>query len=75
MVPRDESVKGFEFAKGRYVTFTNDESAQDIRNSPADAHANEFGNRLLADKALAALYDAGLLVPMKTTPSTDTEKR
>ena len=42
--------------------FDDAEWARDIRNSLADAHANELGNQLLAAKALAALADAGLLV-------------
>ena len=44
-------------------TFTADEWKLDVRNSPADAHANELGNRLLSDKAQAALRDAGVLAP------------
>lgn len=42
-------------------TFTDAEWERDIRNSLADSHANALGNRLLAEKALAALRDAGLL--------------
>lgn len=41
-------------------SFTDEEWARDVRNSLADTHANALGNRLLADKALAALRDAGL---------------
>ena len=40
--------------------FTDDEWARDVRNSLADSHANGLGNRLLADKALRALRDAGI---------------
>jgi hypothetical protein len=42
------------------LTFTDEEWSQDVRNSLADSHANALGNRLLADKALRALRDAGL---------------
>jgi hypothetical protein len=40
--------------------FTDAEWARDVRNSLADSHANALGNRLLADKALRALRDAGI---------------
>jgi lysophospholipase L1-like esterase len=43
------------------LTFTDAEWARDVRNSLADSHANELGNRILADKALPALRDAGIL--------------
>lgn len=42
------------------LTFTAEEWAADVRNSLADSHANALGNRLLADKAKAALRAAGL---------------
>ena len=42
-------------------TFTPEETAQDIENSPADAHANELGQRFLAEKARRALRAEGLL--------------
>ena len=41
--------------------FSDEEWARGITNSVADAHANELGNRLLADKALAALTASGVL--------------
>jgi len=41
--------------------FTPEEWSLDLRNSAADAHANELGNRLLADKAWRVLADEGLL--------------
>lgn len=41
--------------------FTDEESALDIHNSKADAHANALGQELLAAKALAALRGIGLL--------------
>jgi lysophospholipase L1-like esterase len=40
--------------------FSDAEWARDVRNSAADSHANALGNRLLADKALRALRDAGI---------------
>ncbi|QDU66010.1 SGNH/GDSL hydrolase family protein [Engelhardtia mirabilis] len=43
------------------LAFTPEEWARPIRNSAADAHANAAGNRLLADKALAALRDLGAI--------------
>jgi lysophospholipase L1-like esterase len=43
--------------------FDEAEWARDIRNSRADSHANALGNRILADKALAALAHAGWLAP------------
>ncbi len=39
----------------------------DVRNSAADAHANELGNRLLADKALLALRDLGWIRAAEST--------
>ena len=47
------------------LAFSDEEWARDIRNSVADSHANPLGNRLLANKALAALRDAGLLAEEK----------
>jgi hypothetical protein len=41
--------------------FTEEELQLDIRNSAVDAHANELGNRLTAEKALAGLRALGLL--------------
>jgi lysophospholipase L1-like esterase len=41
--------------------FTEAEQALDIQNSRIDAHANELGNRLIADKALAGLARVGVL--------------
>ena len=43
------------------LTFSDDEWAEDLRNSPADAHANERGNEILSEKAHRALAAAGLL--------------
>ncbi len=45
------------------LTFTDDETAQGIRLSAADAHANALGNRLLGEKAHRALVDAGVFAP------------
>ncbi|MHC4892409.1 MAG: hypothetical protein ACYTFV_03400 [Planctomycetota bacterium] len=53
----EQGVPWFDF------TFTDEESAQPIRNSAADAHANALGHRFLAGKALVALESTGHLVP------------
>jgi len=50
--------------------FDEREWALDVRNSRADSHANALGNRILADKALAALAHAGWL----TTPPARTSE-
>ena len=44
-------------------TFTPGEEAQGVRNSLADAHANELGQTFYAEKARAALRAEGLLAP------------
>lgn len=49
--------------------FDEREWALDVRNSRADSHANALGNRILADKALAALAHAGWLAPPAASTS------
>ena len=41
--------------------WTPEEWRMDVRNSPADPHANALGNRILAEKARAGLAALGLL--------------
>lgn len=41
--------------------WTDEEAAQDVRVSAVDAHANELGNRYIAEKAAAGLAEHGLL--------------
>ena len=43
------------------LTFTDAEWDEGLTNSVADFHANERGNRLIADKALMALRSLGIL--------------
>ncbi|MBM3977085.1 MAG: SGNH/GDSL hydrolase family protein [Planctomycetes bacterium] len=43
--------------------FSAEEQRRGLANSWIDAHANALGNRLLADKMLAGLRQAGLLAP------------
>lgn len=50
------------------VNLTEEEKALDVRNSAIDPHANALGNRLIADKALAALRELGLLGPVAAQP-------
>lgn len=54
---RARSVPWFDF------TFSAEDWTRPITNSLADAHANALGNRLLADKAFAALRASGHLAP------------
>lgn len=63
-VPRVDAVRAWCERNGRPwydLTFTEDEWAEGLRNSPADAHANERGNELLFRKARAALIHEGLI--------------
>ncbi len=45
------------------TTFTPDELARGVQLSRVDPHANALGNRLIADKVLAALRALGILAP------------
>ncbi|MEX1023613.1 MAG: hypothetical protein WD226_00930 [Planctomycetota bacterium] len=42
---------------------SEEQAAQDVRNSAIDAHANALGNRFIAEYAAQGLIDAGLLTP------------
>jgi len=64
--PRIPAVRRWCEAHGVAVfdfTFTAEEEARGVRNSLADAHANELGQTLLAAKARAALRAVGVLAP------------
>jgi len=51
--------RGVPFAS---VVFSRDEWMRDVRNSKSDAHANELGNALIAEKVLAHLDEFGVVV-------------
>ena len=62
--PLSEKVAAFCAAESipyASIAFTEEEEAQDITNSAADAHANELGHRFLTAHVLRALRETGLV--------------